>query len=262
MVRLERERIEGQNRRTDSITQAIAASDSADQRQFEYHSMQTSPWDIRAAVTALLEFNSLLERNNMKSELMRELEQRISWIEMLRDVDGADQEQLDHVIEIHQELLKEVNAMHYPVAEELSRNSFLDGLGQRIHLPGCTSETDLPQFHKWLNEPRVNHAILLEQWFRPFATILKVARILLGFIRDSAPFHPVVATKGWFETQLDSSRTHQMIRVKMSTDSNLFPEISVTSQSCAIACRNGENMENRPFQTSEDVTFDLSCCLF
>ena len=52
-------------------------------RQFEYHYAQPSLWGTRATVATLLEFVSLISRHNIKIELIRELDQRLAWLEML-----------------------------------------------------------------------------------------------------------------------------------------------------------------------------------
>ncbi len=231
-------------------------------RQFAHHCEQTSTWDLRAAINTLLELNTLMERNSIKLEVLRELEQRINWLEMLRDVNGVDQQRIDEIITEHQNLLEEVREMPYPVGETLTKHAFINTVRQRNQMPGCTSETDLPLYYKWLSDPRVNHTILLRQWFEPFTTIVHTGRTLLDWIRSSAPFHSASATRGWFETELDASRSHQMIRVKLRTDTNLYPEISVSNQSCTIVFRNGEALHQRPYQTTDDVEFELSRCLF
>ena len=231
-------------------------------RQFEHHCTQTSSWDIRAAINTLLELNMLLERNNIKLDLMRELEQRINWLEMLSDVDDVDQKRMSEIITEHQSLLHDVRDMPDPVGEALTKHALINTVRQHARMPGCTSETDLPLYYKWLSDPRVNHTILLRQLFEPFTTVVHTSRTLLEWIRSSAPFHSATATRGWYETALDANRSHQMIRVQLRTDANLYPEISVSNQFCTIMFRNSEALQQRPNQTTEDVEFELSRCLF
>ena len=103
----------------------------------------------------------------------------------------------------------------------------LNTISQRIRMPGCTSETDIPLYHNWLTSQRADHTTQLKQWYEPFAPIIQIARTVLEMVRNSATFVPETAKDGWFEQGLDPGRIHQMIRIRMPAESEFYPEISI-----------------------------------
>ena len=231
-------------------------------RQFEYHYAQPSLWEIRATVSTLLEFVSLIGRHNIKIELIRELDQRLAWLEMLGASDNADLDLLKEVIQLHQQLRDDAHNLIYPVHQHLTRHEMLNTIGQRIRMPGCTSETDVPLYHSWLANRQADHAALLKEWYEPFAPIIQIARTVLDMVRNSAAFVPETAKEGWFEQALDPGRIHQMIRIRLPEGSAFYPEISIAKRSFSIVFREGTDLEQRPLQTTQEVEFELACCLF
>ena len=231
-------------------------------RQFEYHYDQPSLWGTRATVATLLEFVSLISRHNIKVELIRELDQRLAWLDMLSSSDNADLDLLKEVVELHQNLREDAHNLQYPVHQHLTRHDMLNMVSQRIRMPGCTSETDIPLYHNWLTSRQADHASQLKQWYEPFAPIIQIARTVLEMVRDSAEFVPETAREGWFEQELDPARIHQMIRIRMPAESGFYPEISIGKRSFSIVFREGIDLDQRPIQTAQEVKFELACCLF
>ena len=231
-------------------------------RQFEHHYAQPSLWGTRATVATLLEFVSLISRHNIKVELIRELDQRLAWLEMLSSSDNADLGRLKNVIRLHQNLRDDAHGLQYPVHQHLTRHDMLNTVSQRIRMPGCTSETDIPLYHNWLTSRQADHAAQLTQWYEPFAPIIQIARTVLEMVRNSAGFVPETAKDGWFEQALEPGRVHQMIRIRMPAESGFYPEISIGKRSFSIVFREEGNLDRRPAQTARDVQFELACCLF
>lgn len=231
-------------------------------RQFEYHYAQSSLWGTRATVATLLEFVSLISRHNIKVELIRELDQRLAWLEMLSSSDNADLDLLREIVDLHRNLRDDAHGLQYPVHQHLTRHDMLNTVGQRIRMPGCTSETDVPLYHNWLTSRQADHAAQLQQWYEPFTPIVQIARTVLEMVRNSASFVPETAKEGWFEQTLDPGRIHQMIRIRMPSDSEFYPEISIGKRSFSIVFREGSDLDQRPVQTARAVKFELACCLF
>ena len=231
-------------------------------RQFEFHLTQPNLWDVRATVATLLEFVSLISRHNIKLELIRELDQRLAWLEMLGASDNADAGRLAEVIELHQKLRDEAHALQYPVHQHLAKQDLLNTITQRNRMPGCTSETDIPLYHNWLSNQDIDHAAQLQQWYEPFSAIIRIARTVLDMVRNSATFAAEVAEAGWFEQSLDPGRIHQMIRIRLPQGSEFYPEIGIGKRTFSIVFREGGQLAERPQQTDRRVEFELACCLF
>ena len=80
-------------------------------------------------------------------------------------------------------------------------------------------------------------------------------------MRESAAATREVASGGFFQRNLGTSTPCQMIRVALSREFPLYPEISAGRQRFAIRFLHPGSAASRPSQTDEDVEFDLRCCI-
>ncbi len=231
-------------------------------RQFEHHRQQTASWDKRAAVGTLLELFDLIGRHNIKLDLIRELDQRLAWLKMLEGSEGAHPERLHKVIELHRGLREDAHALDYPVHRNPFQHELLHTLSQRLRMPGCGSETDLPMYQNWLANRQLDHTAIIQQWNEPLEPIVRIARTILDMIRNSTSFRKAFAQSGWHEEPLDPSRTHQMIRIRLPADATCYPEISIDRRSFSIVFRDGRSLHERPAQIGDNLEFELACCLF
>ena len=233
--------------------------------QFEHHcnASAASYWDKRAAVRALLEFYSLLRQRNTRMDLIAELDQRISWLQMLRNTKKIDMQLVAQAIQQHQELRTQAHAMRYPLHQHLSDCELLNVLQQRVPLPGCTSEADQPLYTNWLHRIPAAHPAALREWYEPVRGMTDIVRTILDLIRRSADFSPAVAQRGWYEKQIETAQPRQMIRIRLSASSSFYPEISVTPKSFSIVFRDGGDFSSQhPRQIVTNIDFELACCLF
>ena len=231
-------------------------------RQFEHHHRQTESWDKRAAIGTLLELFDLVGRHNIKLDLIRELDQRLAWLKMLEGAEGTHPQRLRKAVRLHESLREEAHALDYPVHRNPFRHELLHTLSQRLRMPGCGSETDLPMYQNWLANRQLDHTALIRQWSEPLEPIVRITRTILDMIRRSAAFRTAFAQAGWHEEPLDPSRTHQMIRIRLPAAAAYYPEISIDRRSFSIVFRDGRSLHERPAQTGDNVEFELACCLF
>ena len=231
-------------------------------RQFEHYSPQPSLWDTRTSIQTLLGLVNLINRRNIKLDLIKELSQRIEWLKALGQGEDVDPERLNHIVNLHEKLLAEAHELTHPVQQELMQYELLNTITQRVQVPGGMSESDLPVYYNWLVSHQADHAELLQQWFKPLDPVVRIAREILNMIRESASFTNAHAVNGWYEEKLDIARRSQMIRVRLSAESGLYPEISVGRQRFSIIFRDGHDGSQRPEQATEDLSFELACCLF
>ncbi len=231
-------------------------------RQCDYHSASEEVWARRAMLDALLELIQLLNRHNIKRDLIRELDQRLTWLHVLSGAEGANPQRVRDAILLHQQLRDEVFNLEYPTHQYPGDNELLNSINQRMPMSGCRSETDIPLLQHWLDNPQINHAELLNLWRAPLEPITRITGMILDMIRKSASFEPVTAQNGWYEQTLDANRTHQMLRIRLPAASPFYPETSISRGTFSIVFRDSRELPQRPCQARENVDFELACCLF
>jgi len=67
--------------------------------QFEYHLPSSSPWQSRSAVQALLDITSILARADIKTEMIKQLDQHAKTLRGVALNPDVDQERLNRVLE-------------------------------------------------------------------------------------------------------------------------------------------------------------------
>ena len=143
---------------------------------------------------------------------------------------------------------------------ELRYNELLNAVRQRSSNPTATCDFDLPAFHYWLEQPAGQRLRDLREWISTFGIFESSIALCLRLVRESVAGTREVASGGFFQRNLGSSTPCQMIRVALSRQVALYPEISAGKQRFAIRFLRPGDTTSRQSQTDEDVKFDLLCC--
>ena len=144
---------------------------------------------------------------------------------------------------------------------ELRHNELLNAVRQRSSIPAGACDFDLPAFHFWLEQPASLRLRELSDWFAAFDAFESSIGLCLRIVRGSVAATREVAGGGFFQRNLGSSTPCQMIRVALSRDLPLYPEISAGKQRFAVRFLRPGDSTSRPSQTDMDVDFDLFCCV-
>ncbi len=220
-----------------------------------------SEWDSRAALAGLIEVLSLLGRNELRSELIKELERHATTINRLRGAAGTDARALATTLTELGDTIAEVHALDSRAIEDVRQMDFLAALRQRSSIPGGTCRFDLPALHHWLQrEPEVRQQ-QLALWLEPLTAVRRAVALILRLVRAAADPAPLIAQAGFYQLLLDSAAPNQLVRVALRPDAGAFPEISGGRHRFSIRFLCQPDPARRPYQTDEDVGFQLACCV-
>jgi len=226
-----------------------------------FHLPQPSEWSSRAAINGLLDITNILNRADIKSEAIKELERHTASLDKIRSAPGVDSQQLDLILNDLDSSTSKLRQTSAQIGRGLRENEFLSSIMQRSTIPGGTCDFDLPQFHYWLQQPaEVRHSDL-QDWYQELLPLQVAAQLLLSLTRNSAHASNAEATAGLYQHILESQAPAQLIRVGLPKESPLFPEISGGKHRFAIRFLEPNN-SGRPNQTQLDVNFSLICCIF
>jgi len=228
--------------------------------------IQTAPgrseWDTRTALQGLFEIFNLVGRTELKSELLKELERHKATLNRLRQVPGLDLETLDALLTELAHANSELRNPDGPSLESIRRHGFLTTVRRRSTLPGGACTFDLPALHHWLQQDSSTRTRDLEKWLLPFEPMRRAVNLILRLIRNSAFPRNEIAVEGFFQKALDSSAANQMVRVILPAELPMFPEISGGKHRFSIRFMEQSDLTRRANQVTEDVSFQLICCVF
>jgi cell division protein ZapD len=229
--------------------------------QFNHFLVRDSVADKRIAVNVLLDIVSIFRRNNLKSEILQELERQSKVLTKIVNSQNLGTSKL-------QELLNRINYIReklYVTKERVDVNimssDLFQSINQRSTIPGGTCSFDLPEYHYWLEQDESNRLKDLMHWSNPFDDIRVANQLVLDLIRSSNTTSHEVADAGFFQIVLDASQPMQLIKVTLDKNVPYFVEISGGKHRCTIRFMVPSVDEKRPVQSPNDVPFLLSCCM-
>ena len=229
-------------------------------KRFRYFSALKGDWGSYSALLGALEITSLLERGDLKQELIKELERQHSALKSLSAHDGVDKSKLDLILSKQKHAIGRMHQLGGKLGEHLKRVDFLSGLKQRTSIPGGSCDFDLPSLRFWLNQNHQHRLEDLLRWTAPYLELESVIELVLGTIRDSATGKPAVAENGFFHESLDPALSYQLLRIGIPIDSEYYPEISAGKHRYSVRFLQPRSSDDPPSQVKQDIPFILSCC--
>lgn len=229
-------------------------------KRFHYFETLKGDWSAYSALLTVLELTSLLERGDLKQELMKELERQHTALKALVEHQDIDRSKLHIILSKQKHGLEQLHSLDGKLGEHLKRADFLLGIKQRTSIPGGSCDFDLPQLRFWLNQEHEQRVEDLQEWVAPYCKLENVIELILRAIRDSASGRPVVADNGFYQQSLDTKQSAQLIRIGVDASAAIYPEISAGKHRYSVRFMRIDSIEMMPTQVKDDVEFILSRC--
>ncbi|MGZ8227198.1 MAG: cell division protein ZapD [Methylococcaceae bacterium] len=231
-------------------------------QQFQHFSAGATVADKRAAIATLLDIMSIIRRNDLKSEVLKELDRNSKTLHKIANSEGVDTEKLAGVLEKLSQISKKLYSINGKIGINIMESDLFQSIVQRSSIPGGTCSFDLPEYHYWLEQDEAIRQEDLLNWSSPFNDIRLAIDLILNFIRNSNSASHEVAVAGFFQFSLDRSQPYQMLKVAVDKSQACFAEISGGKHRCTIRFMTPPADDKRSGQTPEDIPFALTCCLF
>lgn len=232
--------------------------------QFHHHSHGSAPVDKRAAISVLLDIVAIFKRNDLKSEILKELDRQANVLNKIavNPNQGVDTQKLQELLAQLAGTSQKLYAMTGKIGNHIMDSDLFQSIAQRSAIPGGTCSFDLPEFHYWLNQDDETCIQDLIQWSRPFADIGEAIELILSFIRNSHTVTEEIAPAGFFQITLDTNLPNQLVCVSLDKSQPYFVEISGGKHRCTIRFMHPSRDSQRPTQSVENIPFTLTCCIF
>jgi cell division protein ZapD len=219
----------------------------------------SSMWDSHACVSALIEILSILDRSDIRSEVLKELDRHIAGLSRLLDTPAVDRERLDKALNQLTAQMKKLQKLPNKLGSEIRDNDLLNSVRQRTLIMGGTCGFDIPAYHYWLNQASHLRAESLTQWLSIIVPLQEGIELLLTLTRNSALFERQSAEAGFYQRSLDTQNPCQLLRIALPAECEAYPEVSGNKHRANIRFL-AYTETGRPKQISYSMEFDLSCC--
>lgn len=231
-------------------------------QQFSHFTAGNTVSDKRAAISVLLDIMSIFRRNDLKSEILKELDRNAKTLSKIANNQGVDSEKLDTILAELNLISKNLYAVTGKIGMNVMESDLFQSITQRSSIPGGTCSFDLPEYHHWLEQDDELSRKDLLLWSSPFNDIRIAIELILNLIRTSNSPTQEIATAGFFQFTPDRNQNFQLLKVSIDKSYPCFAEISGGKHRCTIRFMVPPNDDKRPTQSPDNIPFELTCCLF
>nr|WP_210424626.1 cell division protein ZapD [Marichromatium bheemlicum] len=229
--------------------------------RFDHFAPQPEDWATRAALETLIEIVAITARADVRNELLKELDRTLEGLRRIASRPGVDPSALQRVVNDLERAHAAVLGTDGPIGQIAREDGFLKAVAQRNSIPGGSCSFDLPQLHHWLLQPPEQRQQRLAQWLVDLRPAHQAIALILSLVRASAPARQILAEGGFYQEALETQAPPQLVRIGIEANSGLYPEVSGHKNRFSIRFMAIES-EDHPAQTSDDIPFRLTCCIF
>lgn len=229
-------------------------------QQMLHNSEQDSTWATRATIGGLLEIMAILARGDMRSEVHKELDYHLNVLQRYQSQPGVDGGRLDALVRNLIESRADIDRIGTQFLQPLKESDFLNAIKNRSAIPGGTCEFDLPEYNHWLRQPFERREQDVSGWLGAVRPLCDAVSEVLWLVRESATAQDRVAVGGMYQHSIQKDAPCRLLRVNLSDESSLFPEISGNQHRFTIRFLEWSTIDRRAVQTRRDVRFQLSIC--
>lgn len=219
------------------------------------------PWSSRATLEAVIDIMAVVSRADLKKEIIKELERHATTLQGLARNPNVDPARLKEVLDAVKGQLGSLRTDENSWGQELRDDELLSAVRQRSTITAGTCNFDLPALHYWLQASADQRGRDLKKWLSSFDLLSSSVSLCLKLVRESAIATQEVAQSGFFQRTLETSTPCQMIRVCLAHDARCYPEISAGKHRFTVRFMQLTATDDRPNQLTDDVAFDLHCCV-
>lgn len=212
-----------------------------------------------SALISLLQILDIVDRSELKLDLLQELDRQKSAMRMLINNPAIAANTLNNIlndIDIASDALRSENTK---LGQTLRTNEWLMSIKQRAGIPGGVCEFDLPSYHYWLGLDEANRREDFKTWLKPLLPMHDAIVIILHILRGSGVTNKLIAPNGAYQQMLSGVKPAQMLRIELANKLHCFPEVSANKYAINIRFNLLDFMQ-KPQKYDQDVDFTLTLC--
>jgi cell division protein ZapD len=234
--------------RADELLRRLTALGQSDDPLHHHFGLQT-----------LFELQDMLNRTDIKGDLIRDLERNRTSLMALRNNEKIEQTKLEEVLSEVVTCYERLTSLGGKPGQGLGEIDWISAVRGRISIPAGTCGFDLPVYQFWQRQPAHKRQSELQSLQGYFESIQKPITFVLNMVRQSGESLSVVAESGSLQYAIPNGRLVQLLRLSVTDDVRCIPEISANRLNIAIRWMNVSD-EYRLTPHQQDVSFRLSLC--
>jgi cell division protein ZapD len=227
------------------------------QAEEDIRNIQTTS-HTKHAVNTIIRIMNVTERPDLRGKLAKALSSQASILAQLESNPQVDQNKLASILNEIDSIYDLLHEDRNKFGEQLKNNKVIKAISQYSSSPGGAANFNIPSYLLWLNQNNQTKKQEINEWLAEFNLIRDAVTVLLRLTRNSQILVRKNAEQGFFQVNLEPQPVTQLIRVKIATRMNIWPEISVGRHRLAIYFKNADNSQE--VCKDQEIYFELACC--
>ncbi|CUX96913.1 cell division protein ZapD [Candidatus Doolittlea endobia] len=202
---------------------------------------------------ALADMLDFLERSDIRSEILKELDRQQKKLLRWEGMPGVDSKRVSALrAEFKHQAATLMSAPRF--GQVLREDRLIGAIRQRLFIPGGCCSFDLPALHLWLHLPQSQKDMKVNSWLQTLSPLNAALSSILDIMRHSGSFKNQISLNGFFRNNTEGG---VLLRLRIPVEYRLYPQVSGYKIHYAIRffpldSANGV-LPNR-------LPFELSCC--
>lgn len=224
-----------------------------------FHVDASTQINHQSALTLLMQLLEVVERADIKVEIVQELDKQRSALHNLLGNPNISEDMLNKTILELEHAAAELRKDNMKIGHFLRENDWLMSIKQRSILPGGACQFDLPSYHYWLDLDDARRKSDFHTWISPLMPMYEGVKPILHILRGSGASIQYSATNGVYQKMLAGSKPAQMVKIEVLDDLLCFPEVSANKYAINVRF-NGMDFVQKPKQCEHEVNFIMTLC--
>jgi len=195
----------------------------------------------------------VLERGEVRTDLLKELERQQQKLSQWQDVPGVDLSRIDLLrSDLRQSAAVLMKAPR--IGQALREDRLMALVRQRLSIPGGCCSFDLPTLHIWLHLQQSQRDKDVKEWLETLSPLNNALTLVLDLIRQAGTFRNQISLNGFFQENAEGA---DLLRMRISLENQLYPQVSGHKTRYAIRFL---PLDSERGQVPARLTFELACC--
>ena len=212
-----------------------------------------------SALILLLQMLELIERTDIKVDIMHELDRQILSMQSLIGNPNISTGVLSQTLENTKKSVATLRAENSKIGQSIRDNKWLMSIKKRASIPGGACQFDLPSYHYWLNQSLEKRGQDFDVWLSQLLPMYESIKIILHLLRSSGVENDCIATDGNYQKSITSPKPTQLLQINIVDNCGCFPEISANKYALNVRFHS-MSLNEKAQACNDDIHFKMTLC--